>query len=97
MPAEVVAKEKEIILAQPDMASKPAEIAEKMVVGRIAKFLAENSLVEQAFVKNPEQKVGDLVKQAGCEVLSFVRIEVGEGIEVEKTDFAAEVAAQLKG
>ncbi|ANG61522.1 translation elongation factor Ts [Marinobacterium aestuarii] len=97
MSAEVVAKEKEIILAQPDMASKPAEIAEKMVVGRIAKFLAENSLVEQAFVKNPEQKVGELVKQAGCEVLSFVRVEVGEGIEVEKTDFAAEVAAQLKG
>ncbi|NVK42221.1 MAG: elongation factor Ts [Oceanospirillaceae bacterium] len=97
MPADVVAKEKEIILAQPDMASKPAEIAEKMVVGRINKFLAENSLVEQPFVKNPDQKVGQLVKDAGCDVVSFVRVEVGEGIEVEKTDFAAEVAAQLKG
>ncbi|GGO78818.1 elongation factor Ts [Marinobacterium nitratireducens] len=97
MPEEVVAKEKEIILAQPDMASKPAEIAEKMIVGRINKFLAENSLVEQPFVKNPDQKVGQLVKDAGCDVLSFVRVEVGEGIEVEKTDFAAEVAAQLKG
>ena len=97
MPEEVVAKEKEIILAQPDMASKPAEIAEKMVVGRINKFLAENSLVEQAFVKNPEQKVGQVAKDAGATVKSFVRIEVGEGIEVEEVDFAAEVAAQLKG
>ncbi|MBE9396045.1 elongation factor Ts [Pontibacterium sp. N1Y112] len=97
MPEDVVAKEKEIILAQPDMASKPAEIAEKMVVGRINKFLAENSLVEQAFVKNPEQKVAAFVKAAGGEVKSFVRVEVGEGIEVEQVDFAAEVAAQLKG
>lgn len=97
MPEDVVAKEKEIILAQPDMASKPAEIAEKMVVGRINKFLAENSLVEQPFVKNPDVKVGQLVKDAGASVASFVRIEVGEGIEVEEKDFAAEVAEQLKG
>jgi len=97
MPADVVAKEKDIILAQPDMASKPAEIAEKMVVGRINKFLAENSLVEQAFVKNPELKVGQVAKDAGATVKSFTRIEVGEGIEVEEVDFAAEVAAQLKG
>lgn len=96
MPEDVLAKEKEIILAQPDMASKPAEIAEKMVGGRIKKFLAENSLVEQAFVKNPEVKVGQLVKDAGGEVASFVRFEVGEGIEVEKVDFADEVAAALK-
>ncbi|MGB0663539.1 MAG: translation elongation factor Ts [Pontibacterium sp.] len=97
MPEDLVAKEKEIILAQPDMASKPAEIAEKMVVGRINKYLAENSLVEQAFVKNPEQKVGAFVKAAGGVVTSFTRIEVGEGIEKEEVDFAAEVAAQLKG
>ncbi|WP_417223618.1 translation elongation factor Ts [Amphritea sp.] len=97
MPADVVAKEKEIILAQPDMASKPAEIAEKMVVGRINKFLAENSLVEQPFVKNPDVKVGQLVKDAGASVASFTRIAVGEGIEVEHKDFAAEVAEQLKG
>ncbi len=96
MPAEVIAKEKEIILAQPDMASKPAVIAEKMVMGRIAKFLAENSLLEQAFVKNPDQKVGDMVKAAGGSVVSFSRLEVGEGIEVEHVDFAAEVAAQLQ-
>tara|TARA_R110002167_G_scaffold70821_4_gene199930 strand:- start:848 stop:1714 length:867 start_codon:yes stop_codon:yes gene_type:complete len=93
MPEEVLTKEKEIILAQPDMASKPAEIAEKMVGGRIKKFLAENSLVEQAFVKNPEVSIGQLVKAAGAEVVSFVRFEVGEGIEVVKLDFAAEVAA----
>ena len=97
MPEDVVAKEKEIILAQPDMASKPAEIAEKMVVGRINKFLAENSLVEQPFVKNPDVKVGQLVKDAGASVASFIRVEVGEGIEVEEKDFATEVAEQLKG
>ncbi|OMH39160.1 translation elongation factor Ts [Motiliproteus sp. MSK22-1] len=96
MPEEVLVKEKEIILAQPDMAGKPAEIAEKMVGGRIKKFLAENSLVEQDFVKNPEIKIGKLVKDAGAEVASFVRFEVGEGIEVEKVDFADEVAAALK-
>ncbi|WP_027858834.1 translation elongation factor Ts [Marinobacterium jannaschii] len=97
MPEDVVAKEKEIILAQPDMASKPAEIAEKMVIGRINKFLAENSLVEQPFVKNPDLKIGQFAKEAGAVVKSFTRIAVGEGVEVEEVDFAAEVAAQLKG
>ena len=67
-----------------------------MVGGRIKKFLAENSLIDQPFVKNPEVKVGQLVKDAGAEVVSFVRFEVGEGIEVEKVDFAEEVAAALK-
>ncbi|RDL44739.1 elongation factor Ts [Marinomonas piezotolerans] len=97
MPADILAKEEEIIRAQPDMAGKPAEIVDKMIGGRIKKFLAENSLNEQAFVKNPEVKVGQLAKDAGATVTSFIRIEVGEGIEVEETDFAAEVAAQLKG
>jgi len=97
MPADVLEKEKEIIKAQPDMAGKPAEIVEKMMVGRINKFLKENSLLDQPFVKNPDQTVGQLAKDAGAEVVSFVRMEVGEGIEVEATDFAAEVAAQLKG
>ncbi|BFM51032.1 translation elongation factor Ts [Marinomonas sp. THO17] len=97
MPADILAKEEEIIRAQPDMAGKPAEIVDKMIVGRMKKFLAENSLVEQPFVKNPEIKVGQLVKDAGATVTSFVRLEVGEGIEVEEVDFAAEVAAQLKG
>lgn len=89
--------EKEIIKAQPDMAGKPAEIVEKMMGGRIKKFLKENSLVEQSFVKNPELTIGQLAKEGGAEVLSFVRFEVGEGIEVEQVDFAEEVAAQLKG
>ena len=97
MPAEVLEKEKEIIKAQPDMAGKPDAIVEKMMVGRINKFLKENSLLDQPFVKNPDQTVGQLAKEAGADVVSFIRMEVGEGIEVEKVDFAAEVAAQLKG
>jgi elongation factor Ts len=97
MSDEVVAKEKEIYTAQAQESGKPAEIIEKMIGGRVKKFLAENSLVEQAFVKDPELTVGKLVANAGAEVISFVRFEVGEGIEVEQVDFAAEVAAQLKG
>ncbi|QRV24821.1 translation elongation factor Ts [Marinomonas foliarum] len=97
MPAEALEKEEEIVRAQPDMAGKPAEIVDKMIVGRMKKFLAENSLTEQPFVKNPEIKVGQLVKDAGATVTSFIRLEVGEGIEVAEVDFAAEVAAQLKG
>ena len=97
MPAELVEKEKEIYTAQAQESGKPPEIIEKMIGGRIKKFLAENSLLEQAFVKDPDQTVGKLVAAAGAEVLSFVRYEVGEGIEVEEVDFAAEVAAQLNG
>jgi len=97
MPEEVVAKEKEIFTAQAQESGKPAEIIEKMIGGRIKKFLAENSLVEQAFVKDPDVTVGKLVSTAGAKVSSFVRFEVGEGIEVEKVDFAEEVAAQLNG
>ncbi|MBB3060229.1 translation elongation factor Ts [Microbulbifer rhizosphaerae] len=96
MPEDVLEKEKEIIKAQPDMAGKPAEIVEKMMGGRIKKFLKENSLVEQPFVKNPDVTIGKLVKDQGAEVVSFVRFEVGEGIEKEEVDFAAEVAAQVK-
>ncbi|MEL0307210.1 MAG: translation elongation factor Ts [Halieaceae bacterium] len=95
MPEEVVAKEREIYVAQAADSGKPAEIIEKMVDGRVRKFLAENSLTEQAFVKDPDQTVGKLVSAAGAEVVGFTRFEVGEGIEVEKVDFAAEVAAQL--
>lgn len=96
MPADLVEKEKEIIKAQPDMEGKPENIVEKMMGGRIKKFLKENTLLEQPFVKNPEVTVGELVKEGGAEVVSFVRFEVGEGIEKEEIDFAAEVAAQLK-
>ena len=93
--ADVVAKEREIYVAQAPDSGKPAEIVEKMVEGRIRKFLAEISLVEQAFVKDPDTKVGALLKKAGASVVEFVRYEVGEGIEVEEVDFAAEVAQQL--
>jgi elongation factor Ts len=93
MPAEELEQEKAIIKAQPDMAGKPAEIVEKMMGGRIKKYLAENSLIEQPFVKNPEQTVGQLVTAAGGELIGFYRVEVGEGIEREEVDFAAEVAA----
>ncbi|MDC1161132.1 translation elongation factor Ts, partial [Luminiphilus sp.] len=89
MPEEVVAKEREIYAAQAADSGKPAEIVEKMIDGRIRKFLAENSLTEQAFVKDPDQTVGKLVSTAGATVLSFTRFEVGEGIDVEKVDFAA--------
>ncbi len=94
---ELVAKEKEIFLQlnAEKIAGKPENIVENMVKGRIAKFLAEASLVEQAFIMDPDVKVGDLVKKAGAEVVSFVRYEVGEGIEKAETDFAAEVAAQV--
>lgn len=95
MPADLVEKEKDIIRAQPDMAGKPAEIVEKMIGGRINKFLKEASLVDQPFVKNPEQTVAQFAKAAGATVKSFVRFEVGEGIEKEVVDFAAEVAAQV--
>ena len=97
MPAEIVAREKAIFTAQAQESGKPADIIEKMIGGRIKKFLCENSLVEQPFVKDSEQTVGKLVSAAGAEVVSFIRYEVGEGIEKEETDFAAEVAAQLNG
>ena len=94
---ELVAKEKEIFLQlnADKIAGKPENIVENMVKGRINKFLAEASLVEQQFVKDPEVKVGELAKKAGAEIVSFVRFEVGEGIERAEVDFAAEVAAQV--
>ena len=93
MPADELKKEEDVIKAQPDMEGKPAEIVEKMMGGRIKKFLKENSLVEQPFVKNPDQTVGELIKSVGGELVGFVRVEVGEGIEKEEVVFAAEVAA----
>ncbi len=95
VPAEVVEKEKEILTAQALDSGKPAEIVEKMIGGRIRKFLAEISLSEQDFVKDPDISVGKLVKNAGASLVSFIRYEVGEGIEKKEEDFAAEVAAQL--
>ena len=97
MPADTIDKERDIFTAQAQDSGKPAEIIEKMIGGRLKKFLAENSLTEQAFVKDPDITVGKLVSAAGSEVVSFTRFEVGEGIQVETMDFAAEVAAQLAG
>lgn len=97
VPEDVLAKEREIYLSQAQDSGKPEDIVAKMVEGRVKKYLAEVSLVDQPFVKDPNQKVGALAKAAGTDVLSFVRYEVGEGIEVEEEDFAAEVAAQLSG
>ena len=95
MPAELLQKEREIYTAQAADSGKPPEIVEKMIEGRVRKYLSENSLTEQAFVKDPDTTVGKLVKAAGATIARFTRFEVGEGIEVEKVDFAAEVAAQL--
>ncbi|UOF00519.1 translation elongation factor Ts [Bdellovibrio reynosensis] len=103
IPADVVAKEKEILAAKNLESGKKPEMIEKIVEGQIRKFLAENCLVDQAFVKNPDLKVSDLAKQVGGKigadvgVKRFVRFELGAGIEKKSNDFAAEVAAQMKG
>lgn len=95
--AEAIEREKGVFLQlnEDKIKGKPAEIVEKMVAGRISKFLAEASLVEQAFVKNPELTVGALAKKAGAEIVSFTYYKVGEGIEKPVDNFAEEVAAQV--
>lgn len=95
--AEIIAKEREIYTAQAQDSGKPVDIVEKMIDGRIRKYLAEVSLVSQPFVKDPDTLVGNLLKKAGASATAFVRYEVGEGIEKEVVDFAAEVAAQVRG
>ena len=95
VPEEVLAKESEIYSAQAKESGKPEEIVKKMIEGRLRKFIAEVSLTEQPFVKDPDTKVGGLLKETGADIVQFVRFEVGEGIEKEEEDFAAEVAAQL--
>jgi elongation factor Ts len=96
VPEEVLVKEREIYTSQAADSGKPADIVEKMVEGRVRKFLAEVSLVDQPFVKDGNLKVGQLLKDKGNACRRFVRFEVGEGIEVAAEDFAAEVAKQLK-
>ena len=93
--AEVVAKEREIQVDIAINSGKPKEIAEKMVEGRMKKFTGEISLTGQPFVKDPNVLVADLLKKEGANVLEFIRYEVGEGIEKQETDFAAEVQAQI--
>ena len=95
VPEATVAKEREIAASQAAESGKPPEIVEKMVEGKVRKFLAEVSLLDQPFVKDGNVKVSALLKDAGAEVTNFVRFEVGEGIEVEEVDFATEVAQQL--
>lgn len=93
---ELIAKEKEIYTAQAADSGKPADIVEKMVMGKVKKFLKDITLLGQPFIKNPDQTVEQLVNQAKAKVNHFVRYEVGEGIEKKVEDFAAEVMAQAK-
>ena len=95
MPEHVVRAERKIYEAQALESGKPESVINKMVDGRLQKFVAESSLLDQAFVREPSNKVGDLLKQANAQCRRFIRFEVGEGIEKKDEDFAAEVAAQL--
>ena len=97
MPAEILEKERDIYSAQAAESGKPADIVEKMVSGRISKFLKENTLVGQPFVKNPDQTVGELLSAHDAAVLTMHRFEVGEGLEKRSDDFVAEVMAQAQG
>jgi len=94
VPAGLLAKEREIFAAQAAESGKPAEIMEKMVEGRVRKYLNEVTLHGQPFVKDPDQTVEKLLKSAGAKVIDFVRYEVGEGIEKKEDDFVSEVMAQ---
>lgn len=95
--AELIAQEREIFTAQALESGKPQAIIDKMVDGRIQKFLSEVSLLEQPFVKNPDQTVGQWLKEKDVKVESFVRFEVGEGIEKKQDNFVEEVMAQVRG
>ncbi len=95
VPADVVANEKRIQIEMAMNEGKPEEIAEKMVTGRMKKFTGEVSLTGQAFIMEPKKSVGEVLKEKGIAVTSFVRLEVGEGIEKKEEDFAAEVEAQI--
>ncbi len=94
---DLLAKEKEIFMAQALESGKPAEIVEKMIGGRMKKFVNEISLTGQSFVKDPSTSVGDLLKSRNADIAGFTRFEVGEGIEKKEEDFAAEVKAQMGG
>ena len=97
VPADRLAKEMEILKAQAMNEGKPAEIAEKVVQGRINKFYSEVCLVEQEFVKDPDTKIGKLVESKGAKIVRFARFEKGEGLEKREENFAEEVAKQIKG
>ncbi|SEP99065.1 elongation factor Ts [Ectothiorhodospira magna] len=97
VPQALLEQEASIFRAQAEESGKPAEIIEKMVEGRIRKYLAEITLVGQPFVKNPDSTVAKLLQDAQAQVVRFVRFEVGEGIEKKVENFAEEVMAQAKG
>jgi elongation factor Ts len=97
VPADVLEKEKDILRAQALESGKPADIVEKMLTGRVRKYLAEITLLGQSFVKNPDITVETLLSDAGATVNNFVRYEVGEGIEKKVENFADEVMAQVNG
>ncbi|MGB5736117.1 MAG: translation elongation factor Ts [Thiohalocapsa sp.] len=94
VPAEALAKEREIFRAQALESGKPENIVDKIIEGRMRKYMEEVTLLGQAFVKDPDQQVGKLLKQADASVVRFVRLEVGEGIEKKTENFADEVKAQ---
>jgi len=94
---EILDKEREIYMAQAQESGKPAEIIEKMVEGRIKKYIKEITLLGQSFVKDPEQSIEKILKSAEAKVISFIRYEVGEGIEKRSDNFAEEVMSQAKG
>jgi elongation factor Ts len=97
MPAGILAKEREILLAQVADSGKPPEIQEKMITGRMKKYLGEVTLLGQAFVKDPDQTVEKYLEGAGASVKEFSRFEVGEGIDKRTENFAEEVMAQVQG
>ncbi|MGZ4969843.1 MAG: translation elongation factor Ts [Methylobacter sp.] len=97
VPAELIEKEKEIFSVQAAESGKPADIIEKMVVGRISKFLAEITLLGQPFIKDDKVTVGKLLASKDNSVIRFARLEVGEGIEKKEENFAEEVMAQVRG
>jgi len=97
VPADVVAKEREILTEQAQGEGKPPEIVAKMVEGRLRKALSEITLTGQPFVKDPDVTIEKLLKGAKAEVLAYERFEVGAGIEKKQDDFVAEVMAQVKG
>ncbi len=96
IPEETLSKEREIYKAQSEDTGKPAEIVEKMIEGKIRKYLSEVSLTEQNFVKDPNKKISDLLKENNARIIGYTRFEVGEGIEIKKVDFATEVMSQIK-
>ena len=96
VPAETLEREREIFRAQALESGKPADIVDKIIEGRMRKYLEEVTLTGQAFVKDPDQQVGKLLKQAGASVVRFARLEVGEGIEKKSENFAEEVQAQAR-